>query len=381
MKKTLLIAVLCIFALLGGSVAALAQNQDKQAETKPQARTFVRRDGQVMEVPNGSVVLTEPRVQFSTGTAGAGGLAPQVQVVQSGFQFDSHIVKGAPYAADAVTENIQTLGDGNRITRNSTAKTYRDSAGRTRREQELSAVGAWAVSGETPRMIYISDPVAGVHYTLDPRTKTATKVTVQRVSNVSGDNVVINDVGVGGKVSVRADGSSDRVRFVTDDNRTFVLSDGMDKAVAEVRAKAAAGGVVSGVTSSGGNTFTFIADGDANREPLGTRMIEGVQAEGTRTSFTIPAGKIGNERPIVTTSERWYAPELQAVVLSKTSDPRMGENTYRLANIVRAEPDPTLFQVPPDYTIKESGFNFTTRADEMLKKIEAERKAKKQNDN
>lgn len=379
MKKQLLLASLCSFVLLGSSVAVLAQSQDKQSETKPQARTFVRRDGQVMEVPNGSVVLTEPRVQFSTTTAGAGAFAPQVQFVQSGFQFDSNVVKGAPYSADAVTENVQTLGDGNRITRSSIAKAYRDSAGRTRREQELSAVGAWAVSGETPRMIYISDPVAGVHYTLDPRTKTATKLTVQRVSNVSGDNVVITG---GGRGEVRAQGNGDRVSFVTDNNRTVVLSGETDKAVAaELRAKAAAGGVFSGVTTSGGGTFTFVTEGDANRESLGTQTIAGVQAEGTRNTFTIPAGKIGNERPIVTTSERWYSPELQAVVLSKTSDPRMGENTYRLTNLVRAEPDPALFQVPPDYTIKESGFSFTTRAEEMLKKIEAERKAKKPNDN
>ncbi len=80
-------------------------------------------------------------------------------------------------------------------------------------------------------------------------------------------------------------------------------------------------------------------------------------------------------------SERWYSPELQVVVQTKTSDPRMGETTYRLANLVRSEPDLSLFQVPSDYTIKEGGFSFTTRSDEMLKKIDAERKARKPNDN
>jgi hypothetical protein len=104
-------------------------------------------------------------------------------------------------------------------------------------------------------------------------------------------------------------------------------------------------------------------------------------AEGTRLTLTIPAGKIGNERPIVTVNERWYSQELQTVVLTKNSDPRMGETTYRLTNINRGEPDPSLFQVPADYTVKENGFGFRTGAAEPLRRIELEKKAKKPEDN
>jgi hypothetical protein len=403
-KKQLLVALLCAFAMLGNSVAVAAQGQDKQdkqSESKPEVHTFIRQNGQVVEVPSGGVTVGEPRVRFSFSTGDAGvvtnGNAPQVQVVGSGFYFDSAVVKNAPYAADAINETVQTLSDGNRIVRNSAGKAYRDSAGRTRREQALNAVGSWTVSGDAPKLIYISDPVAGVQYTLDPRTKTATKINVQRLTNVSGDSVIITggttsvitrgeyngDHSVRGEHSgdhtVKHDG--DHVRFVTDDNRSVVLSGDADKALTEVRARATAGAAFSGVTTSGGNVFTFFSEGDAKSESLGTQTIEGVRAEGSRTTFTIPAGKIGNERPIVTVSERWYSPELQVVVMSKTSDPRVGETTYRLANITRAEPDPSLFQVPPDYTIKESGFSFNTRVDDMLKKIEAERKARKPNDN
>jgi hypothetical protein len=99
---------------------------------------------------------------------------------------------------------------------------------------------------------------------------------------------------------------------------------------------------------------------EVNQESLGTQTIEGVAAEGTRVTFTIPAGKIGNERPLITVSERWYSAELQTVVLSKISDPRMGETTYRLTNIVRSEPDPALFQVPADYKVEESVFGIRT---------------------
>jgi hypothetical protein len=94
-------------------------------------------------------------------------------------------------------------------------------------------------------------------------------------------------------------------------------------------------------------------DGDKNvqKESLGTQMIEGVQAEGTRTTMTIPAGAIGNDLPIKIVSERWYSPELQTVVMSKHSDPRMGDTVYRLTGINRSEPARALFEAPSDYTV------------------------------
>jgi hypothetical protein len=88
-------------------------------------------------------------------------------------------------------------------------------------------------------------------------------------------------------------------------------------------------------------------------ESLGKQMVEGVEAEGTRTTTTIPAGEIGNEQPINIVWEKWYSPELQTVVMSKHSDPLVGETTYRLTNINRGEPAHSLFEVPGDYTIKE----------------------------
>ena len=92
---------------------------------------------------------------------------------------------------------------------------------------------------------------------------------------------------------------------------------------------------------------------DGVEEQLGKQIIEGVEAEGTRTTVTIPAGEIGNERPIEIVSERWYSPELQLVVMTRNSDPRTGETTYKLTNINRAEPAKSLFEVPSDFTIKE----------------------------
>jgi len=87
-------------------------------------------------------------------------------------------------------------------------------------------------------------------------------------------------------------------------------------------------------------------------ESLGKQTIEGVEAEGTRTTIVIQPGAMGNERAISIVSERWYSPELQTVVMTKHSDPRFGETTYRLTNINRSEPARTLFEVPADYTLK-----------------------------
>jgi len=95
-------------------------------------------------------------------------------------------------------------------------------------------------------------------------------------------------------------------------------------------------------------------DGRRKTEILNKQTIEGVEVEGKRTTLTIPAGEIGNTLPIEVVDETWYSPELQLLVLSKHSDPRSGETTYRLININRSEPDRALFEVPADYTVKEN---------------------------
>ena len=88
---------------------------------------------------------------------------------------------------------------------------------------------------------------------------------------------------------------------------------------------------------------------EVKTEELGTRDFDGITAEGIRRTTIIPADSIGNERPIEIVYERWYSKELGVTVYSKNSDPRSGEQTYKLTNIVRSEPDPSLFSVPTDY--------------------------------
>jgi hypothetical protein len=88
---------------------------------------------------------------------------------------------------------------------------------------------------------------------------------------------------------------------------------------------------------------------------LGTQMVGGISAEGTRYTRTIPVGQIGNAKPILIVTERWYSPDLQMFVMTKHTDPRMGETTFQMTNIQRQEPAATLFQVPADYTVEQGG--------------------------
>ena len=99
--------------------------------------------------------------------------------------------------------------------------------------------------------------------------------------------------------------------------------------------------------------------------PIEHKVIEGVNVDGRKTTTTIPAGKVGNEQPLTITSEEWRSPELNVLVLTRHSDPRTGESSYRLTNILRADPDQSLFMIPPDYTVKDTG---------IRKMVEAQRR-------
>ena len=102
-------------------------------------------------------------------------------------------------------------------------------------------------------------------------------------------------------------------------------------------------------------TLPMLPRGKGETRSLGTREFDGLKADGTATTHTIPAGAIGNEKAIVVSSERWFSPELHVVVYAKTSDPRVGETVYRLTNVKRAEPAAELFKVPADYKLRGGG--------------------------
>jgi hypothetical protein len=217
-------------------------------------------------------------------------------------------VKGAPYSAEAVTETTQTLADGNRIVNRQSSMQYRDGLGRERHEQNLMQIPG--APSTAPEIVTISDPVANVSYSLNTREHSARKMP---------------------------------------DNRTPWLA-------TAVFAGTQVAFNVSGVKATARMILNGPPDANAEKsEDLGSQLVEGVLANGTRVTHTIPAGQIGNERPIQVVDESWVSPELQMTVMSRHTDPREGETVYKLTNIIRAEPDPALFRVPSDYVINEVG--------------------------
>jgi hypothetical protein len=241
-------------------------------------------------------------MMFEAMGPGPGGPPDAMEFVEFEEGVAGKTVSGAPFTASFSKQTTQTLADGNTIQRSTTGSLARDSQGRTRRDMTLPAIGPWAAAGKpAPQMTFINDPVAGAQYVLDANRKTARKM-----------------AGRGNKGDFSKGSHGEH---------------------------------------SGGRGSAFAAERqkETTTTSLGTQMIGGVSAEGTRITRTIPAGEIGNQKPIVMTIEKWYSTDLQETVMTKRSDPRMGETVFQLTNVQRTEPAATMFQVPADYTVKQGG--------------------------
>ena len=222
------------------------------------------------------------------GRRGTGG--GDFAMVRAEFGMSNKVVQGAPYSAQAVTQFTQTLANGDHVQRTTTAAIARDSQGRTRVDRSLTAVGALSArAGGQARAIMIHDPVAGMSYALDPASKTGRSMQIRPARTVSGT----------------AGAALDKLR---------------DLAAAKT-------------------------------EDLGTQVIQGISAQGSRVTRVIAAGQEGNEKEIDIVTETWRSADLQVLVQSKTSDPRFGETVYQLSGLSRVEPDPALFAVPAGYAI------------------------------
>lgn len=257
----------------------------------------------------------------------------------SDIRFEGAPVQNAPYSAEAVTEVVQTLADGNRIRHENRTVIHRDSQGRTRREEKLQAVGPWATGPKDAAMIFINDNVAGVHWVLNPREKTARKMPVPRIEDLRTD-VWAQRLR---KARTTADESVEFEENVVTATRTEPGGPLQHNLMVRRASGPFAGDTLAGPA----------AGGELDVEELGVRDFEGVQARGVRQTRTIKAGQIGNERPIEVVFEQWRSEELGVTLMSRRSDPRSGVTTYELKNIQRTEPSPALFEPPPDYTVVE----------------------------
>jgi len=256
----------------------------------------------------------EPRIAISASVGGG--------VVQ----FGGAVVQGAPYSATVVNESVQTLADGNRIVQRTSGQMARDSQGRTRQNMSLPPIGNMSAAN-APQLVFINDPVGQTAYQLNLTEKTAFKLpmppSAAAIAKLGTISTQGGQAGAAGAISAR------RIEHM------------------EIGT-----GVGGGATFF--NTQVFGPEpADVRTEDLGTQTMQGVSVQGTRTTRTIPAGQIGNDKPIEIVTEVWTSPELKTIVYSKRSDPRTGEQTFQLTNIVRSDPDASFFAVPPDFKLTD----------------------------
>jgi len=278
----------------------------------------------------------------------------RVDFIRSEGGVPGPIVKAKPYSARSITESTQTLADGNRITDRNEAVVYRDSEGRTRREQTLSGIGPFQ-PGEPVTMINIHDPVGGKSYMLDPTERIAREMPQFQMA-IAHDQVEL----------AKAAGEARVLQGLSPFNVPVPPPLPGPPVSAPLGAGTASVTVIQGAEGNQGvRVYTRAERGVVlapfpegttgayePAEDLGEQVLEGLLVKGTRMTDTIPAGTIGNDRPIDIVTERWYSEDIDAMVLERHSDPRFGETTYRLVNVVRGEPSPDLFQVPQGYEIK-----------------------------
>lgn len=366
--------------------------------------------------------MTEPGAVWAMTAGQEIGLEGSTfQFFSSEMSFDTRDVKGAPFSAETVSETVQTLADGNRIVQRTEGRSYRDSQGRTRQERTFKMGGSNTerqmitifdpvanvtltldpqsrtarkmntfkrvpppplpppaatvpqAAGETPKKISVSGGVlqgAALKKVQPPYPPIAKAA---RASGSVQVQILVNETGEVTEASVisghpllrdaaleaakqwqfkptELSGNPVKVQGVLTFN--FTLGDENPPPPFEGVPGLFAGSI--GIVGGSGAMKV-----STNTEKIGKQMIEGVECEGTRAVLTLPAGAIGNENPIQTVHESWYSPELKMTIMTKRTDPRFGESTYRMTNIVRAEPDATLFQVPNDYTVTEgAAYNF-----------------------
>jgi hypothetical protein len=253
----------------------------------------------------------------------AGGVQEaQQKVMLEVVAADAQVVKGKPYSADTTTQTVQTLADGNHIVHRTVSKIYRDSDGRTRREQTFGNLDPEHPSPHELK-VFIDDPVSGTAFVLDPGSKSVDDV--QRRRTFFYDSK-----------------AEDEAKGIILKEREDVQESGPVRMMVKFRDE-----------HSGDALAKVIPDEKREivKEDLGTRNIESVDCTGTRQTITIPAGAIGNEKPISIVRETWFAPVISAVVESTTDDPRYGKTTYQLKNLQLNEPSRSIFEPPGDFRV------------------------------
>jgi hypothetical protein len=259
-------------------------------------------------------------------------------------------VTGAPYSGQQSNEQVQTLSDGTHITNSHLGpKEWRDSKGRTRSERPLFPGGPVGSNMPQITLVEISDPVAGYHYVLDTQNKVAYRIAMSLAASAPPTSKApsMSASGFAGSIPATIGGALGNPPVPP----AAVVTGGIGMGVG--------GGVGLGGAFGSSRAGSPGARPEFKKESLGTKMIDGVTAEGTRNVMTYDTGSVGNDRPFSVITESWYSPDLKLALVTVTHDPRSGDNTFRIANLIRVEPDLTLFTPPPGYMIVDETDTFT----------------------
>ena len=257
------------------------------------------------------------------GNGTGGGVGAYAGGVIGGFGSGISGTPGQPFSADVIEETDRLLADGNHIHRETHGKLFRDSQGRTRDESEI---GGFGPAAKPFVHIMINDPVEGRFILLNPQQKTATIHKFEKaISTTTGLGLPVQPA-----------------NNVAKSNAPTTAAVSPEELLQSLRKLQAANG-----TQAPGKLQNSYED-------LGTMEIEGYTVTGTRFTHTIPAGQMGNDQPMTTTSERWFSQDLKMDLLNKSENPESGTHVRKLVNIHLGDPDPLLFQVPADYTVKEN---------------------------
>lgn len=259
------------------------------------------------------------------------------------------VVQGAPFSADLISSYDRAGDNGGHIRRETQGRTYRDAQGRTRTETEVQGPQVGSPKWER---ITINDPVRRQVIFLNPKTKTAT------VYHFGEGNGPTAPILAGNGDFLNQMPSKAPTQSVSTATKSGSIHLGNSVAPPPAVASGAVNGPppVSGqdVVTRGHTATIHTAPIGSQTEALGTRKIAGVSATGTRTTTTVNSGTMDSGKPVVTITETWISPELKTTVFTSTDDGEGGHSVMKLVNITRSEPDPQLFQTPPDYTLKEN---------------------------
>lgn len=262
---------------------------------------------------------------------------------------------GKPVYAEFVTEHHQNFADGNRICRSTFSSIYRDAEGRIRRESQLSVPGLSAGIAATT-FITIVDHQLGYGYVLDPQEMVAHRYEL----NAAGPSYVarLRTQTVGSALlspdskpqPSAAAANSAPPDAVASPWRQHAFSAHHFHPAMDGGPEADDAGIARALRLRIDQPF-LAAPNPVRTENLGEQMLLGFRVRGTRVITTLPAGQIGNDRPIDIISEQWFSPDLELVMRSLHRDPWAGEFTTTVTKVSRGDQPTSLFQVPTPYKV------------------------------